>query len=337
MVLSLNGLPIVTLELKNPMTDQTWQNAIYQYKQDRDPRELIFQFKKRSLVHFAVDTDQVYMTTQLNGDKTSFLPFNLGNDQGAGNPKNPRGYKTSYLWEKILNRESLLDILARFLHLEVKERKFQNRKVTRETMIFPRYHQLDCVRKLITDAREKKTGTNYLIQHSAGSGKSNSIAWLAHHLATLYDHNDEKIFDSVIVITDRLVLDQQLQNTIYQFEHKQGVVQKIDEDSEQLANAISSCVPIIITTLQKFPYAAEKMEYLSNKKYAVIIDEAHSSQGGESTANLKGLLSGAVIKKEAEKQAKEEMLSDYEEEIIRSMKRRGRQKNIKFFCFYCNT
>ncbi len=333
MVLSLNGLPIVTLELKNPITGQTWRNAIHQYKQDRDSNELIFQFKKRTLVHFAVDTDEVYMTTRLNGDRTFFLPFNLGNNQGAGNPENSKGYKTSYLWEEILNRESLLDILARFIHLEVEEKKFQNRKNTEETMIFPRYHQLNCVRKLIDDVQEKKTGTNYLIQHSAGSGKSNSIAWLAHRLSTLYDNADEKIFDSVIVITDRLVLDQQLQNTIYQFEHKQGVVKKVDEDSTQLAKAITSCDPIIITTLQKFPYATEKMEYLSSKKYAVIIDEAHSSQGGESATSLKGLLSGTVIKEEAEKQAREEGLLDYEEEIIRSMKKRGQQKNISFFAF----
>lgn len=334
MVLSLNGLPIITLELKNPMTGQTWRDAIRQYKQDRDPKELIFQFKKRCLVHFALDTDEAYMTTKLDGNKTIFLPFNLGHHQGAGNPENSKGYKTSYLWEKILNKKSLLEILARFIHLEVKEKRFQNRTIKRETMIFPRYHQLDCVRRLITDAKDKKTGTNYLIQHSAGSGKSNSIGWLAHRLATLYDDNDEKIFDSVIVVTDRLVLDQQLQNTIYQFEHKQGVVQKIDEDSTQLAKAISSCVPIVITTLQKFPYATEKMDQLPNKKYAVIIDEAHSSQGGEATTSLKGLLSGKAIRKEIEKQAKEQEVSDdYEEEILRSMLKRGQQKNISFFAF----
>lgn len=331
--LSINGLPVVTLELKNPMTGQTWRHAIHQYKNDREPKELIFQFKKRSLVHFAVDTDEVYMTTQLKGDRTYFLPFNLGNNKGAGNPENPDGYKTCYLWEKILTRESLLDIVARFIHLEIEEKRLQNKKIKKETMIFPRYHQLDCVRKLVVDASEKGTGNNYLIQHSAGSGKSNSIAWLAHRLATLYDKTDEKIFDSVIVVTDRLVLDQQLQNTIYQFEHKQGVVQKIDKDSTQLAESITSGVPIVITTLQKFPFVTEKMGDTLNKKYAVIIDEAHSSQGGESAADLKGVLSGAAIKEEAKKQAEEEGLPDYEEEIIRSMAKRGKQRNISFFAF----
>ena len=330
-VLSINGLPIVTIELKNPMTGQTWKNAIHQYKNDRDSRETIFQFKKRALVHFAVDTDEVYMTTQLKGNKTYFLPFNLGNNNGAGNPENPKGYKTSYLWEKVLQKDSLLDIVARFIHLEKKEKKLNSKKVIKETMIFPRYHQLDCVRKLIADAKEKGTGVNYLIQHSAGSGKSNSIAWLAHRLASLFNNKDEKVFDSVIVVTDRLVLDQQLQNTIYQFEHKQGVVQKIDKDSAQLAKAIISADPIIITTLQKFPFITEKMEQL--KKYAVIIDEAHSSQSGESAANLKEVLAGTVIKEQAKQQAEEKGLLDYEEEIIRSMIKRGHQPNISFFAF----
>ena len=330
-VLNINGIPIVTLELKNPMTGQTWRNAVQQYKSDRDPREKIFQFKKRTLVHFAVDTDTVYMTTQLREKKTHFLPFNLGNNNGAGNPENPDGYKTSYLWENILQKDSLLDIIARFIHLEVQEKRFKNKKIKKEIMIFPRYHQLDCVRKLTASAKEKGTGNNYLIQHSAGSGKSNSIAWLAHRLAVLFDNNDEKVFDSVIVVTDRLVLDQQLQNTIYQFEHQQGVVQKIDKDSSQLAEAIASGVPIIVTTLQKFPFITEKMEKI--KKYAVIIDEAHSSQGGESATSLKETLGGSIIQEEIKKKAEEERLLDYEEEIIRSMKKRGHQKNISFFAF----
>ena len=331
-VLSINGLPIVTIELKNPMTGQTWKNAIHQYKKDRDPREPIFQFKKRALVHFAMDTDEVYMTTQLKAKKTYFLPFNLGNNNGAGNPENPKGYKTSYLWEKVLQKDSLLNIIARFVHLEVKEKKLNNKKIKIESMIFPRYHQLDCVQSLVADAKEKETGVNYLIQHSAGSGKSNSIAWLAHRLASLFNDKDEKVFDSVIVVTDRLVLDQQLQNTIYQFEHKQGVVEKIDKDSSQLAKAIISGKPIIITTLQKFPFITEKMEQL--KKYAVIIDEAHSSQGGESAGSLKSALAGTAIKEKAKKQAEEEGgLPDYEEEIIQSMLKRGQQTNISFFAF----
>jgi len=235
--LALNGIPVSTLELKNPMTAQTWRHAITQYKNDRDPSDPIFQFKRRTLVHFAVDTDEVYMATRLSGKSTLFLPFNKGCGGGAGNPENPGGYKTAYLWEEVLERHSFLDILARFIHLQVEEKQPGGRKVKRETMIFPRYHQLDCVRKLVADVRLRGAGTNYLVQHSAGSGKSNSIAWLAHRLASLYTAKDEKVFDSIIVVTDRVVLDQQLQNTIYQFEHKQGVVQKIDINSTQLAEA----------------------------------------------------------------------------------------------------
>ena len=332
-VLSLNGIPVVTVELKNPMTGQTWRHAVRQYKNDRDPNDLIFHFKKRTLVHFAVDTDEVYMTTRLWGKNTHFLPFNKGYNHGAGNPDNPGGYKTSYLWEEVLERHSFLDILARFIHLQVEEKRLGGKRVKRETMIFPRYHQLDCVRKMVRASREEGTGNNYLVQHSAGSGKSNSIAWLAHRLASLYDERDEKVFDSVIVVTDRVVLDQQLQNTIYQFEHKQGVVQKIDKDSAQLAHALATGVPIIVTTLQKFPFVTEKIEDLPKRKYAVIIDEAHSSQGGETATELKGVLGGAAIKEEARKKAEEEGLPDYEEEILRTMAKRGRQPNISFFAF----
>jgi type I restriction enzyme R subunit len=331
--LALNGIPVATVELKNPMTAQTWRHAVTQYKNDRDPADLIFQFKKRALVHFAVDTDEVYMTTRLSGRNTHFLPFNQGRGTGTGNPDNPGGYKTAYLWAEVLERNSFLDILARFIHLQVEEKKLGGKKVRRQTMIFPRYHQLDCVRKLVTDAREHGTGTNYLVQHSAGSGKSNSIAWLAHRLASLYDEKDEKVFDSIIVVTDRVVLDQQLQNTIYQFEHKQGVVQKIDINSTQLAEALGSGVPVVITTLQKFPFVTEKMGDLPRRRYAVIIDEAHSSQGGEKATELKGVLAGAAIKEEAKAKAEEEGLPDYEEEILKTMAKRGHQPNISFFAF----
>ena len=254
LVIGLNGLPVVTAELKNPMSGQTWRDAVWQYKTDRDPAETIFRFKLRSLVHFAVDPDEVYMTTKLAGKATSFLPFNKGDGTAAGNPVNPDGYKTAYLWEQVLARDSLMDILARFLHLEVDERKLGGKTVRRETMIFPRYHQLDCVRKAEADARSQGAGRNYLIQHSAGSGKSNSIAWLAHRLASLHTRDDRKVFDSVVVVTDRRVLDKQLQDTIYQFEHKQGVVQKIDENSSQLAEALEAGTAIVITTMQKFPF-----------------------------------------------------------------------------------
>jgi len=321
MVLSLNGIPIVTLELKNPMTGQNCGDAITQYKSNRDPAELIFRFKQRSLVHFAVDTEEAHMTTRLDGPRTRFLPFNKGDGLGKGNPANPNGHRTAYLWEDVLSRHSLLDILAQFVHLQVDEKMLGSQLVKTETMIFPRYHQLDCVRKMVGHAREHGTGQNYLIQHSAGSGKSNSIAWLAHRLASLYDEHDNKVFDSIIVVTDRVVLDRQLQNTIYQFEHKQGVVQKIDEDSTQLADSLARAVPIIITTLQKFPFVTEKVGQLPKLKYAVIIDEAHSSQSGESAKEMKEVLGGFGDG------------VDYEEEVLKSMAARGRQPNISFFAF----
>lgn len=331
-VLGLNGLPLVTLELKNPMTGQTWRDARYQYQNDRDPNDLIFQFRKRTLVHFAVDTDEAYMTTQMLGRSTHFLPFNRGNDGGAGNPDTAGNYKTAYLWEETLQRDSFLDILARFIHIQVEEKKVGNRIVRRESMIFPRYHQLDAVRRIVSDARKSGTGNNYLVQHSAGSGKSNTIAWLAHRLASLHSDKDQKCFDSVVVVTDRRVLDQQLQNTIYQFEHKQGVVQKIDEDSTQLAQALSTSTPVIITTLQKFPFVTEKIGELPRRRYAVIIDEAHSSQSGESAIELKGILAAAAIKEDAAEYLRDHP-GDTEEAIILTMRKRGRQKNISFFAF----
>lgn len=333
LVLSLNGIPIVTAELKNPLTGQNWQSAVNQYMNDRDPKDIIFQFKKRTLVHFAVDPDEVYMTTRLSGKNTFFLPFNKGDGTGAGNPENTAGYKTSYLWEEVWQRDSLLDIVARFIQLEIKDKELGEKIFKKETMLFPRYHQLDSVRKMVADSRENGVGNNFLVQHSAGSGKSNSIAWLAYRLSTLYNHQDEKIFDSVVVVTDRLVLDKQIQDTIYQFEHKAGVLKRIELDSVQLAQALLSGVPIIITTLQKFPFVTGKIGDLPEKKYAVIIDEAHSSQGGEGAAEMKGVLAGAAIKKEAEIKAEEEKLTDYEEEIIKTMAKRGRQPNISFFAF----
>ncbi|MBX3376894.1 MAG: type I restriction endonuclease subunit R [Phycisphaeraceae bacterium] len=342
-VLALNGVPIVTAELKNPMSGQTAEHAKTQYRLDRDERELLFAFKQRALVHFAVDPDVVWMTTRLRGKETFFLPFNKGNGTGAGNPENPAGHRTSYLWEQTWQRDSLLDIIARLLHLQVEERRFTSgtagRKVRKETMIFPRYHQLDVVRRMEADARALGAGHNYLVQHSAGSGKSNSIGWLAHRLASLHDDADRRVFDSVIVVTDRVVLDQQLQDTIYQFEHKHGVVQKIDENSAQLAEAIRTGVPIIITTLQKFPFVTEKVAGLPDRRYAVIVDEAHSSQSGETATELKGVLAADHIRQEARKQAEAQGIkegeegADAEEEILRTMLKRGRQPNISFFAF----
>ncbi|MGA7982421.1 MAG: type I restriction endonuclease, partial [Chromatiaceae bacterium] len=303
--LSLNGIPIGTVELKNPLTGQTVEDACRQYRHDRDPHEPIFDFKRRSLVHFAVDTESVRMTTRLAGSATHFLPFDKGCEGGAGNPPDPAGrtYRTAYLWEEVLQRDSLLDLLARYVHLQVEERRDdRGRKVKIETMIFPRYHQLEAVRMLTDAARAQGVGHNYLVEHSAGSGKSNTIGWLAHRLASLHDAHNERVFDSVIVVTDRVVLDKQLQDTIYQFEHRLGVVQKVEEGSRQLAEALESGVPIIITTLQKFPFVSRQLlklaeergtggtDVLPTRRCAVIVDEAHSSQGGEAAADLKEVL-----------------------------------------------
>lgn len=333
LVLAVNGLPVATMELKNQFTGQTTKNAKRQYATTRDNRELLFAFKKRTLVHFAVDPDEVYMTTKLEGNKTYWLPFNRGYHNGKGNPPCD-GYRTGYLWEKILTKDSWLEIIQRFIHLQVDEIEFEGRTFKKEKLIFPRYHQLDAVRRITFDAREAGAGKNYLIQHSAGSGKSNSIAWLSYRLASLHNAADQRIFDSVIIVTDRKVLDQQLQNTIYQLEHKTGVVQKIDKDSSQLAAALDSCVHIIITTLQKFPFVVDKVGELPDRRYAVIIDEAHSSQGGEASKKLKEVLAAKSLD-EAEK----EDFTDYDAEdeirelVEKSCAARGQQKNISFFAF----
>lgn len=335
-VLFINGLPVATVELKNPITGQTVENAKRQYMKDRDPRELLLSFKARCLVHFAVDTEEVWMTTKLNGINTYFLPFNKGNNGGKGNPVGNSTYRTSYLWEEVLQKDSLLDIVQRFIHLQ-EDKKNPKKSV----MIFPRYHQLDVVRKLVADVYANGTGHNYLIQHSAGSGKSNSISWLAHHLSNLHDKNDKVVFNSIIVITDRLVLDKQLQDTIYQFEHVEGVVTKIDNNAAQLADALNTGKKIIITTLQKFPFILEKVDDLSGKRFAVIVDEAHSSQTGEASKKMKAILGNAEglteeeqLQRVADDEAKEERKqSDSEDEIAKEMATHGRLPNLSFFAF----
>ena len=333
MVISLNGLPVSTIELKNQFSGQNVNNAKKQYVFDREPSEPIFQFKKRALVHFAVDADECFMTTKLAGKKTRYLPFNLGANNGAGNPLNKDGYRTAYLWEYVWAKDSFMDIIGKFLHLDVEEYELNGVKKKKETMIFPRFHQMDVVRKLTKDAKAKGAGQNYLIQHSAGSGKSNSIAWLSYRLSSLHDNQNQRIFDSVIVITDRKVLDSQLQNTIYQFEHKQGVVQKIDKNSQQLADAITAGSNIIITTLQKFPFIIEKIGELQAKKYAVIIDEAHSSQGGEGTKKLKEVLSAKTLEDAVLEDVHSGLDEDAEDQIRKSMEARGKQDNLSFFAF----
>ena len=350
--LSINGLPVVTAELKNPQTGQRAADAIRQYSDERDERDLLFSFTKRALVHFAVDPDEVWMTTRLKGRETLFLPFNRGHSHGAGNPPVEGNWKTHYLWDEVLQADSLLDILHRFMHLEVKEKQVRTdkgvRTIRKETMIFPRYHQLDAVRKLVAHAGAHGSGRNYLVQHSAGSGKSNSIAWLAHRLASLHDANDEKVFHSVVVVTDRRVLDQQLQATIYQFEHKTGVVEKIEENTQQLARALSAGTPIVITTIQKFPFISQALSTLESKgegvkidtagkRFAVIVDEAHSSQSGETATALKGMLNKDgiefAIAAQLSDEEDEDLSDDAKAAMLRDSLKRARQPNLSFFAF----
>jgi len=309
LMLLVNGLPVATAELKNQVTNQTVEHAKKQYRFDRDPKDLVFD--RRTFVHFAVDQDLVFLTTRLEGERTRFLPFNQGSggpgrEGGKGNAPNPHGYRTSYLWEQVWQRDNWLDLLARFVHEEKPTGKGK-KAVKRGKVIFPRYHQWDLVLRLADHASTWGPGRNYLPQHSAGSGKSNSIAWLAHRLSTLHTPADpslltehaaglglggnEKVFHKVIVVTDRVVLDRQLQDTIWQFDHTPGVVERIDKNSAQLAEALSgSRAQVIITTLQKFPVIAKAATDLVGKRFAVIVDEAHSSQSGESAKDLKAVL-----------------------------------------------
>ncbi|MGE5340000.1 MAG: type I restriction endonuclease subunit R [Candidatus Omnitrophota bacterium] len=361
MVLSINGLPIATIELKNPASSlETWKDAINQYRTDRDPRTPLFQFTKGAIVHFAIDPNEIYMTTQLNNDQTFFLPFNRGSNPGEtecgqGNPQHPSGHRTAYFWEHTLQRDHFLDIVQNFIFLEetfeiTMDNSGKRHKVSQKTVIFPRFHQLDAVSKLIATIRNEKSGHNYLIQHSAGSGKTNSISWLAHRLSSLHT-NDNKIFDCVIVISDRRVLDKQLQDAVYQIEHAKGVVKVIDKKSDQLANALIDGTKIIVTTLQKFPFilrnllhiagapnpddpdetaiqkSEEWLNQIASRKYALIVDEAHSSQSGEAARELKRILGAGSG------QDTEDTEPDWEDNLNKVMESRKQQKNLSFFAF----
>lgn len=355
MVISVNGIPVSTIELKNEMSATGWtvEDAKYQYRKERNPQGKLFEFKKRSLVHFAVDTQEVYMTTKLEGEGTRFLPFNRGFNDGKGNPPVKNDVRTAYLWREVLRKDSLIELIGRFLHLSREERKIRTdsgfRYITSESMIFPRFHQLDAVRKLIAHTKTHGAGKNYLIQHSAGSGKSNTIAWLAHHLASLHNAEDEKIFNSVIIVTDRVVLDRQLQETVAQFEQTDGVVQKIDKDTHQLTAALAANVPIIITTIQKFPYVmhsiqtkAKHGEHISldteGKRFAVIVDEAHSSQTGETAGELRQVLNksgieAAIAAEFLDLDEDEQADIEVQKNILREQFKRSRQDNLSFFAF----
>ncbi|EHZ7232469.1 type I restriction endonuclease subunit R [Campylobacter upsaliensis] len=322
MVIFLNGLPLITMELKNPFTGQNVYNAIEQYKKDRDPRESIF---KQSVVHFALDSDLIYMSTKLEGIQTKFLPFNrglnngsgaIGLECGGGNPAVKDKMKTSYFWEELLQKDTLSKLLFDFT--------IKNSK----GVIFPRFHQFDVVSRLLKDVKEKGVGQRYLIQHSAGSGKSNSIAWLAHHLVSLHKIENDKekeVFDSILVVTDRRVLDRQIQENVKSFTQDKNLVESITEGSRQLKAALEEGKKIIVTTIQKFPYIADEITHLQNKSFAIIIDEAHSSQSGKNAEEM-----GKAISNKDDKETGE---MDLEEELIKIIKNKKFQKNASYFAF----
>jgi type I restriction enzyme R subunit len=329
--LFVNGLPVATAELKTHLTGQSVEHAKAQYRQDRDPKNTLL---RRALVHFAVDTETVAMTTRLEGKSTRFLPFNQGHDLGPGNPPNPRGHRTAYLWERVWQRDAWLDLLNRFVHVEASATKR-----AAPLVIFPRFHQWDAVLTLEADAKTNGAGENYLVQHSAGSGKSNTIAWLAHRLSVLHSEADAKVFDKVVVITDRVVLNRQLQDTIYQFEHTHGVVERIESGSKQLAEALEGeRARIIITTIQTFPFVLDKISATPGRRYAVIVDEAHSSQTGEAAKDLR-LALGATDEQELTAAEAEdnglvaEPVDPVEEAMAKAVSGRGRQGNLSFFAF----
>ena len=331
MVLAVNGIPVFAFELKNQYTGQNVENAKRQWMYDRDPREICFQFNKRVLGFFCVDQLEVWMTTKLAGKDTFFLPFNqgsngAGNDGGKGNPANPDGYPTAYLWEQVFQKDSMMDILQKFIHLK-----------SGKALIFPRYHQLDVVRKLLADVRANGAGHNYLIQHSAGSGKSNSIAWTAYRLASLHDDENKPVFSSVIVVTDRTVLDAQLQETISGFDHTLGAVETIGEDksSKDLRDAINEGRRIIVTTLQKFPVIYQEVDKAAGRNYAVIVDEAHSSQTGSSALKLKAALADTeeALREYAELEGKAEEELDLNNKLLQEMLVQGKHQNLSFFAF----
>lgn len=334
MVLVVNGIPVFAFELKNQYTGQTVDNAKRQWMYDRDPREICFQFNKRILTYFCIDHLEVWMATKLAGKETLFLPFNqgsngAGNDGGKGNPANPDGYPTAYLWEIVFQKDSMMDILQRFIHLNKKDNK------KKHSIIFPRYHQLDVVRKLIADVSKNGSGKNYLIQHSAGSGKSNSIAWTTYRLASLHNKDNKPIFSSVIVITDRTVLDAQLQATISSFDHTVGAVETIGEgkNSKDLRDAINNGIRIIVTTLQKFPVIYQEVDKKKGRNFAIIVDEAHSSQTGSSALKLKTALADteAALREYAEIEGKAE--EDPDDKLLQEMINHGKHKNLSFFAF----
>ncbi|WP_300605265.1 type I restriction endonuclease subunit R [uncultured Oscillibacter sp.] len=329
-VIFLNGLAIISFELKCNTAGQSYHDAIYQFRTERSPKTRLFLFKAGTLVNFAMDLEEVYMTTKLDGSATFFLPFNMGNGEGvtagAGNPIFEDKYSVSYMWEDILTKDTILDLISKFIFVEVKETVDEDTgKVKRsENLIFPRYHQLDVIRRVLADVRENLSFQNYLIQHSAGSGKTNSIAWLAHRLISLHDADNKIIFDNIVIVTDRVVVDRQLQRAIIGMEHKAGLIRVMDDkcNSNDLAIALNGNTKIIATTIQKFPFIVDAVKGLKTKRFAVIIDEAHSSTAGKDMAAVtKAIGSG------------EQVEVDMEDMITDEIRRNGKQANISIFAF----
>ena len=335
LVIFLNGLAIISFELKCNMAGQSYADAIYQYRTERNPKTRIFRFKAGCFVNFAMDLNEVYMTTKLNGNATFFLPFNMGNGEGInagkGNPTFEDEYSVCYMWADILKKDTLIDLITKFIFIETKEEinELTGKKSVKESVIFPRYHQLDVIRRVLADVEENKTSQNYLIQHSAGSGKTNSIAWLSHRLASLHDKDNKIIFDNIVIVTDRVVVDRQLQAAILGMEHKTGLIRVMDDKctSADLAIALKGNTKIIATTIQKFPYIVNTVAGLKNKNFAVIIDEAHSSTAGKDMAAITMTLGKGEVDFDTEGSL------DAEDLIVDEIARNGKQPNVSVFAF----
>ncbi len=335
LVIFLNGIAIMSFELKCNVSGQSYEDAIYQFRKERNPKTRLFLFKAGCLVNFAMDLEEVYMTTKLAGDATFFLPFNMGNGEGVnagkGNPVYEDKYSVWYMWEDILKKDTVLDLISKFIFIESKENvdEVTGKKTIKESVIFPRYHQLDVIRKLLADVRTNRTSQNYLIQHSAGSGKTNSIAWLAHRLASLHDEDNKIVFDNILIVTDRIIVDRQLQAAITGMEHKAGLIRVMDDKctSADLAIALKGNTKIIVTTIQKFPYIVDTVKGLKDKTFAVIIDEAHSSTSGKDMAAI--TLSLGAGKFEIDPEG----TYDVDDMIVDEVSRSGKQPNVSMFAF----
>lgn len=336
LVVFLNGLAIMAFELKCNAAGQNYENAILRYRTERNSKTRLFRFKAGVLVSFAMDLEEVYMTTKLDGEATFFLPFNMGKGEGintgAGNPVLKDEYSVHYMWDNILQKDSVLEIISKFMFIEVKEKKEDKkraakegrtpRKKVAETVIFPRFHQLDVIRKVLDDVMTNRSSQNYLLQHSAGSGKTNEIAWLSYRLASLHDDNNKIIFDSIIICTDRVVVDRQLQKAVLSLEHKSGFIRVMDEKctSADLGRALEGNTKIIVTTIQKFPYIVGNIKALKDKHFAVIIDEAHSSTAGK---NMKAVTD---VLREGEE-------VDAEDILVKEVSKNGKPENVSVFAF----